>query len=402
MSYEPSHRKPPRQERWPNATPGEGWPAYQQGDGGRARESETAFAGSRNGYAATSNGYGGTSIGSADAWGRGTTGNGYGETWGGQDVARYGDPGQGYWPDGNGYGGTTTAYPAAGGGYGDGFDGAADGYAGAADGYAGAADGYAGAADGYAGAADGYAGAADGYVDRYGDGYGGAADGYGRTADYYETPNDWDGYVQPGHEFTGSAGYLEQDEYPALDPASSVLVAPDTLGEWWREADRGDDPGRDSGHRGPIVGAMMGVLAAAVAIGVATFAAAFVRPQASPVSAVSGVFGDRIPATLKNHLMAHFGVHSQTVLLLGAIGLIAIVLGFMARRNVSVGVAGLAAFGLLGAFVAVTRPESRASDVIPSAIGGLAGIVALLWLARASAPVAALRPAYGGGRRRAR
>jgi hypothetical protein len=154
--------------------------------------------------------------------------------------------------------------------------------------------------------------------------------------------------------------------------------------------------------RGPVVGAVMGVLAAAVAIGVATLAAAFVRPQASPVSAIGGVFLDRIPATLKAHLMAHFGAHAQTLLLLGAIGLIAIVLGFMARRNVSIGVAGLAAFGLLGAFVAITRPESRASDVIPSAIGGLAGIIALLWLARASAPVATARPAYGSGRRGAR
>jgi len=141
---------------------------------------------------------------------------------------------------------------------------------------------------------------------------------------------------------------------------------------------------------------------------VATLAAAFVRPQASPVSAVSGAFIGQIPAALRNHLMAHFGAHGQTVLMLGTIGLAAIVLGCMARRNASVGVTGIAAFGLLGAFVAITRPESRASDVIPSAVGALAGIVALLWLARASAPaapapgVASLRPADGGGRRRAR
>ena len=150
---------------------------------------------------------------------------------------------------------------------------------------------------------------------------------------------------------------------------------------------------------------MMGFLAAAVAIGVATFAAAFVRPQASPVSVASGVLLDRLPATLKAHLTAHFGAHGQTVLLLGAIGLIAIVLGLMARRNPSVGVAGIAAFGLLGAFVAVTRPESRASDVIPWVIGGVAGIMALLWLAQASAPAqsaASLRPALGGGRRSSR
>jgi hypothetical protein len=385
MSYEPSHRKPPRQERWPNATPGEGWPAYQQGDGGRAWESAAAFAGSRNGYGAASNGYGDPS-------------NGYGDAWGGQGAARYGDAvhgasayddagygytEHGYQAAGNGYGGTTTAYPAAGDGYGG------DGYGG--DGYS---DGFDGGADGYSA---GYAGTADEYG---GDGYGG--DGYGGAQDYYRDGNGydgWDGRAQPGDEFTGSAGYLARDEYPALDPASSVLVAPDTMGEWWRQPDRDEGPG----HRGPVVGAVTGFLAAAVAIGVATLAAAFVRPQASPVSAVGGVFIDRIPAALKNAAMAHLGAHGKTVLLLGAIGLVAVVLGWMARRNPSVGVAGLAAFGLLGAFVVITRPASRASDVIPSAIGGLAGIVALLWLARASAPAAPTRVAYsGGGRRRAR
>jgi hypothetical protein len=357
MSYEPSHRKPPRQERWPNATPGEGWPAYQQ----PPWESAPAFAGSRNGYGSASNGY--------DA-----AGNGYGDTWGGRDAARYSDPGPGYRAGGNGYGGATTTYPAAG-------------------------DGYAG--DGYA---DGFDGGADGYVDGYADSYQGAGGGYGPAEDYYQAPNDWDGYTQPGHEFTGSAGYLPPEEYPALDSGSSVLVAPDTMGEWWRQEPADRDDG--ASPRGPVVGAVMGILAAAVAIGVATLAAAFVRPQASPVSAVGAIFLDRIPATLRNHLMAHFGAHTRTLLLLGAIGLIAIVLGFMARRNVSVGVAGLAAFGLLGAFVAITRPEGRASDVIPSAIGGLAGIVALLWLARASAPVATARPgaspAYRSGRRRTR
>jgi hypothetical protein len=375
MSYEPSHRKPPRQERWPSATPGEGWPAYQQGEDGRAWEPVQAFAGSRNGYDAASDGYGAAGNGYRDTWGgRGSAADGYRDAWGG---ARYSDPGQGYWAGGNGYGGTTTAYPAVG-----------DGYVG--DGYVG--EGY---ADGFDGAADGYRG-----------GYGDAADGYRPAEDHYEAPNSydgWDGYTQPGHEFTNSAGYQAQDEYAALDPgASAVLVAPDTMGEWWRQPDQSRAGDRDH-SRGPVVAAVTGLLAAAVAIGVATLAAAFVRPQASPVSAVGGVFLDRLPATLRAHLMAHFGAHGQTVLLLlGTVGFLAIVLGFMSRRNPSVGVAGIAAFGLLGAFVAVTRPESRASDVIPSAIGALAGIVALLWLARASAPVAPVPPAYGGGRRRAR
>jgi hypothetical protein len=399
MSYEPSHRKPPRQERWPNATPGEGWPAYEQGGGGPAWESAEAFAGSRNGYGSNGhgtagngygtagNGYGTAGSGYGDPWGgrsaagngygdprggRGTGGNGYGDPWGGgRGTTRYSDSGTGPWAAGNGYGGATTAHPAVGDGYADGFDGAADGYAG------------------------GHADAAHGY---------GATEAYRETGNGYDRYDGWDGYTEPGHEFTGSAGYLPQEEYPALESGSSVLVAPDTMGEWWRKADRGHGAGRGPAHRGPVVGAMMGFLAAAVAIGVATFAAAFVRPQASPVSTVGAVFFDRLPATLRNHLMAHFGAHGQTMLLLGAIGLAAIVLGLMARRNPSIGVAGIAAFGLLGAFVAITRPASRASDVVPWVVGGLAGILALLWLARASAPipeVESLRPAYGG-RRRAR
>jgi hypothetical protein len=364
MSYEPSHRKPPRQERWPDATPGEGWPAYQQGDGGRTWGSATALAGSQNGYGGASNGYGDASNGYRDVWGaRGATSGGYGDAWGGQGDARshetaYGDAGYGY-------GGATTGYPAA-------------GYAG--DGYAG--DGY---ADGFDGGTGGYAGAGGGYTEDYAQ----AQYGY----------DGWDGYAQPGHEFAGSDGYLAQDEYPELDPAaSSVLVAPDTMGDWWR-ADRSHDGNQDPGPRGPVVGAVTGFLAVAVAIGVATLTAAFIRPQASPVSAVGGIFFDRIPAALRSPVTAHFGAHGRTVLLLGAILLLALVLGYLARRNPSAGVAGIAAFGLLGAFVVITRPESRASDVIPSAIGALAGIVALLWLARASAPEASLRPAYGDGRR---
>jgi hypothetical protein len=345
MSYEPSHRKPPRQERWPNATPGEGWPAYQQhGDGERSWASAEALTGSRNGYGAASNGYGDAYADRADAFAGRT------DAWGGR---------------------TATAWPAAGDGYADAFDGAA-------------ADGY--GPDGYV--ADGHG--ADGH----------GADGYGQAQDYQR---GWDGYAQPGHEFTAPVGYQQQDEYPALEPGtSSVLVAPDTLGEWWRQPDAGT--GRDL-SRGLVVGAVMGILAAAVAIGVATFAAAFVRPQASPASVLGSIFVDRIPAALKHSVMTHFGAHDRTVLLLGmyaALGLIAMVLGCMARRSPSVGVTGIAAFGLLAAFIVITRPESRASDVIPSAVGAVAGVMALLWLARASKPAAELQPAYRAGRRRTR
>ena len=50
MSYDPSHRMPPRQERWPAATPAEGWPSYQTG----AQQAMATAA-----YPAVANGYGG-------------------------------------------------------------------------------------------------------------------------------------------------------------------------------------------------------------------------------------------------------------------------------------------------------------------------------------------------------
>ena len=50
MSYDPSHRMPPRQERWPAATPAEGWPSYQT-------DAEQAMATAA--YPAVANGYGG-------------------------------------------------------------------------------------------------------------------------------------------------------------------------------------------------------------------------------------------------------------------------------------------------------------------------------------------------------
>ena len=223
----------------------------------------------------------------------------------------------------------------------------------------------------------------DGYRDR---------DGYG----------DWDGYAQAGQEFTGSAGYLGQDEHPGVGSgASSVLVAPDLRGEWWQQPDGGDRAGRDVGRDQVIIAAVTGFLSAAVAIGVATLAAGFVQPQASPANLIGGVLLDRLPAGLKDMVTAHLGAHGGTVLLLGVIAVVAVMLGYAARRNASLGVAGLAAAGLLGAFVAITRPESRTIDVIPPAIGVAAGIIALLWLTRMSAPLMSSRAAEGS-RRRAR
>ena len=173
-----------------------------------------------------------------------------------------------------------------------------------------------------------------------------------------------------------------------------MLVAPDAgVDPYSWQADQ--DLRREAGQRGLGVGAVTGFLAAAVAIGVSTLAAGFVRPQASPMAALGSVFIDRTPAALKNVALQHFGTHGRTVLLLGmytAIAVLAVGIGLLARRAAASGVAGLAAFSMVAAFVTITRPGGRVSDVAPAIIGGIAGIAALLWLMQASAPES---PRYG-------
>ena len=89
-------------------------------------------------------------------------------------------------------------------------------------------------------------------------------------------------------------------------------------------------------------------------------------------------------------------------MLLAVIAILAVATGVMARRATALGVAVIAAFTLFAAFAVITRPGSQVSDVTPAVIGGIAGVAALLWLVRASAPIAPLRHAPGGDRRRAR
>jgi hypothetical protein len=80
MSYDPSHRMPPRQERWPAATPAEGWPSYQTG----AQQAMATAA-----YPAVRNGYGGYAGAADDFDGREAyRQDGYGQDGYGQDGYR--------------------------------------------------------------------------------------------------------------------------------------------------------------------------------------------------------------------------------------------------------------------------------------------------------------------------
>ena len=106
----------------------------------------------------------------------------------------------------------------------------------------------------------------------------------------------------------------------------------------------------------------------AVAIGVSTLAAALVRPQASPVSAVGGVFVDRTPAALRGFAVHHFGTHGRTVLLLGMYAMLALVAILIGGRP---GGPPPSAWPPSGRSACsppsspMTRPERHVTDVAP-------------------------------------
>jgi hypothetical protein len=190
---------------------------------------------------------------------------------------------------------------------------------------------------------------------------------------------------------------VQQTEWGQPDRTSGLLYAAPGGASGQPKHAAGREVGRG---RGLLPGAVVGFLAAAVALGVANLVAAFVRPQASPIIAVGEAFIDRTPPALKNFAVQKFGTNDKNMLLLGmyvTIALIAITIGILAWRHMSIGVAGIGLFGLFGAFVAITRPESRATDVIPSIVGGIAGIAVLIWLISVAMPKPRYRAGWAGG-----
>jgi hypothetical protein len=420
MTYDPSHRSQPlRQERWPAATPAEPWRAYREDDSypygipavadHQGSHRTTAGVGSRSqpGYADAARGAAAPRYtGYQSNWETSGPSQWSRNSWETSDRSRpdwdgnsYRDAGTSDYDTQAGYAsqtghGTQAGHPtqanyAARTGYGDGFDGAR-----MDQDHSGTQNGYADTAQGYSGAPVGR-GEADGYGVQYefsdASGYAGTQANPGGAQDLAEASY---GYRRDPEDFTG----------PERAAAWTVLTAPDAdlYPEGWRSD---QEHRRELRRRGLVVGAITGVLATATASAVSILAAAFVRPQASPLLAAYDAFIDRMPAALRNFTAVHFGTHGRDVLLLGlyvSVALLGLGIGMLARRAAALGVAGLATLSVLGAFVTITRPQGQVIDVLPAVAGGLAGVMALLWLLRASAPPVAQQHARTREPRRAR
>jgi hypothetical protein len=224
-----------------------------------------------------------------------------------------------------------------------------------------------------------------------GNGYGDRFEGGPGTRDPYQGAPDMDPYRGAQDFQDPYQGYQDQGYQDRRYETTSDWQVPEL-----EPLEDAHDPrgSRDRGGMSPrigdmVPGAISGFLAAAVAIAVAILAAAFIRPQASPVIAIGGKFIDLTPNWLKEFAIQHFGENDKNMLLLGmyvTIAIVAMVIGIIARRDMRIGLVGIAVFGLVGAFIAITRPAARTSDGIPSIIGGIAGAIAFYYLAKAAMP----------------
>ena len=142
------------------------------------------------------------------------------------------------------------------------------------------------------------------------------------------------------------------------------------------------------------LGVVAGLLAAATALGFAELVGGLLD-EVSPVVAVGGWVIDHVPPFVKTFAIRTFGTNDKPALVIGTLVLLlvlAAVLGAVATRWLRVGVAGVLAFGAIGAAAAFTRPFASWSAVIPSLAGAAAGAAVLTRLLRPAPPSARTAP----------
>ena len=153
-------------------------------------------------------------------------------------------------------------------------------------------------------------------------------------------------------------------------PATGIAESPPARPSWWARLG---------------LGALIGVLSAGLAIGVGQLVTVFVRPAASPIIVV----GNRIilltPETVRRWAIRRFGTDDKPTLLTGiyiGIAVFAVVVGALALYRLWLGLLGIAAFGAVGVYCALTTHASRTVDVIPTLFGTAAALAALIVLVR--------------------
>jgi DMSO/TMAO reductase YedYZ molybdopterin-dependent catalytic subunit len=129
----------------------------------------------------------------------------------------------------------------------------------------------------------------------------------------------------------------------------------------------------------PRHGAAAGLVAGALAVTVGMLCAGIID-VVSPIDAVGSTFIDHTPSWLKEWAIAQFGTNDKLALRFGIVSVLAVaatLIGIGTRRRPWIGIAGIAAFGVIGAWAAIGRPGETAAALLPSALGASVGIVVL-------------------------
>ena len=146
-------------------------------------------------------------------------------------------------------------------------------------------------------------------------------------------------------------------------------------------------------------GILVGLAAGGAGLAIGEIAAAFVGgAQAAPAIAVGQKAIALTPQWLEQFAIRNFGTNDKTVLLAGVYAVIAVfsaAIGVLARRHLTAASWLAAAFGATAVYCAAGEANAQAGTLLPSLVGGLAGLLALRWLtglgARASEGAAGRR-----------
>ncbi|MGH8773761.1 MAG: molybdopterin-dependent oxidoreductase [Jiangellaceae bacterium] len=129
-----------------------------------------------------------------------------------------------------------------------------------------------------------------------------------------------------------------------------------------------------------VLPALAGVAAAALGLAVAELVAGMLGRTATPVVAVGEAFIDRVPGWLKDLAVEWFGTADKAVLIGGVLVVFAALsagIGMLTARNRRVGLLVAAGLGLVAALAVWTRPDTTASDLLPTLVGSAASLIGL-------------------------
>ncbi|MFB8002615.1 molybdopterin-dependent oxidoreductase [Nocardia sp. NPDC056000] len=155
----------------------------------------------------------------------------------------------------------------------------------------------------------------------------------------------------------------------------------------------------ERGHR--VRGAVAGLLAAATVLGVGHLVAVLIDPASSPFFVLGSTMVDHTPHALKDAAIRRFGSNDKLALFIsmGAVMAAGAAVAGMLERRRPVGSVLLVVLGVVTAGAALQRPTADIRFVLPTAVGIIAGIIALRLLVGGAPALRSLEPVAVSRRR---